>query len=145
MSSSLDRPVAHHGRCLCGAVQFVASGEPRWVAHCHCASCRRATSAPLTTYAGFADGDVAWSGLSRAKFESSPGVERTFCPRCGSPLSFAGERWPGEIHLFVASFAEPGVLIPKLHVHAGEQLPWLHLGDGLPRFATTPREGPPLP
>jgi hypothetical protein len=145
MSSSLDQLVEHRGRCLCGAVQFVARGAPRWVAHCHCDSCRRATSAPLTTYAGFAAEDVIWSGQSRARFNSSPGVERSFCARCGSPLSFAGARWPGEIHLFVASFAEPGALTPEIHVHAGEQLPWLHLGDGLPRFATTPREGPPLP
>ncbi len=145
MSSSLDRLVEHRGRCLCGAVQFVARGAPRWVAHCHCDSCRRATSAPLATYAGFATEDVIWSGQARTRFSSSPGVERSFCARCGSPLSFAGERWPGEIHLFVASFENPASVSPEVHVHVGEQLSWLHLGDGLPRFATTPRDGPPLP
>lgn len=145
MQSAQGSVAAYPGRCLCGAVRFVAHGEPRWVAHCHCESCRRATSAALATYAGFLATDVAWSGQPAGLFHSSPGVERRFCPRCGSPLSFAGKRWPGEIHLFVASFEDPRAFAPSVHVHVGEQLPWLQLADGLPRFDTTPREGPPLP
>jgi hypothetical protein len=133
------------GRCLCGAVRFVARGAPKWVAHCHCESCRRATSAALATYAGYPEDQVEWRGTARATFASSPGVTRGFCPRCGSPLSFAGERWPGEIHLFLPSFAEPNALTPTVHVYAGEQLQWLRLADGLPRYAKTPRLGPPLP
>lgn len=144
MAEHSSTPMERRGRCLCGTVRFIAKGEPRWVAHCHCESCRRATSAAIVTYAGFLLDNVTWSG-GRTTFASSPGVQRSFCPRCGSPLSFSGERWPGEIHLFVASFAEPGTLLPKLHVHAREQLPWLQLADGLPRFATVPSEGPPLP
>lgn len=98
----------------------------------------------MATYAGFAVTQVSWSGLSRARYQSSPGAERTFCPRCGSPMSFAGERWPGEIHLFVPSFEHPETLTPQVHVHAAEQLSWLHLADGLPRFPTSPRDGPAL-
>lgn len=142
--SQISSSKTHHGRCLCGAVRFTAKGEPRWVAHCHCESCRRATSSPMTTYVGFASADVQWSGDSLRKFQSSPGVERSFCARCGSPMSFAGVRWPGEIHLFAASFSEPADLKPSVHVHAGEQLPWLHLDDGLPRYRTTSSEGPAL-
>jgi hypothetical protein len=137
--------VRRSGRCLCGAVRFVAQGEPRWVAHCHCDSCRRATSAPLATYAGYASENVQWGGKTPASFESSPGVQRRFCARCGSPVSFAGERWPGEIHLFVPSFEDPGALAPRVHVHVGEQLPWLKLADGLPRYHTTAHDGAPLP
>jgi hypothetical protein len=99
----------------------------------------------MTTYVGFGTTDVSWSGEGRKTFESSPGVERSFCERCGSPMSFVGSRWPDEVHLFAASFKDPSALRPSVHVHAGEQLPWLLLGDGLPRYATTPREGPALP
>ena len=99
----------------------------------------------MTTYVGYATTEVQWSGDSLRTFQSSPGVRRTFCARCGSPMSFAGERWPGEIHLFAASFEDPAHLAPSVHVHAGEQLPWLHLGDGLPRYHTTPSQGPALP
>lgn len=133
----MGETVIRTGRCLCGAVRFEARGEPRWVAHCHCESCRRATSSPLTTYAGYMAENVAWHGESPARYESSPGVERRFCPRCGAPLSFAGTKWPGELHLFAASFDDPAEIVPTVHVHVGEQLPWLHLADDLPKFATT--------
>jgi hypothetical protein len=132
------------GRCLCGQVRFRAQGDPNWVAHCHCESCRRATSAAFATYAGYPLAAVQWDGEGPARYRSSPGVMRGFCPRCGSPMSFEGERWPDEVHLFVSSFEDPGQLAPKAHVHVQEQLPWIHLADGLKRFATTSREGPPI-
>ena len=34
--------------------------------------------------------------------------------------------------------------MPEKHVHTGEQLPWLHLNDGLPRYRTTARDGEPI-
>jgi hypothetical protein len=117
------------GRCLCRAVTFAARGEPRWVAHCHCESCR-------------ARADVAWTGGPLGAFQSSPGVMRRFCRACGSPMSFEGEAWPDEIHLFVASFDAPETLAPTAHVHVGEQLRWLHVTDGLPRFSKTSGDGP---
>jgi hypothetical protein len=132
------------GRCLCRAVTFVARGEPRWVAHCHCESCRRATSSAIATYAGFAAGNVEWTGERPAEYRSSPGVIRRFCRTCGSPMSFEGERWPEEIHLFVPSFDQPEMFKPQCHVHVGEQLRWLHLADQLPCYAKTARDGPPL-
>jgi hypothetical protein len=132
------------GRCLCGAVRFIARGEPRWAAHCHCDSCRRATSAPIATYAGYLTDAVEWEGEKLAPYESSPGVERQFCARCGSPMSFSGAKWPDEIHLFAASFEEPDSLKPTCHVHVGEKLGWIQLADGLPRYKTTARDGPPL-
>jgi len=56
-------------------------------------------------------------------------------------MSFEGTRWPDEIHLFLASFEEPASLAPQVHVYVEEQLAWVHLADGLPRFATTQQEG----
>jgi hypothetical protein len=137
-------PIERTGRCLCGAVKFVARGEPKWVAHCHCETCRRATSSAFATYAGYATGAVEWSGQAPGVYHSSPGVTRRFCPRCGSPVSFEGERWPEEIHLFAVSFEDPASLAPKGHVYVEEQLAWVHLADGLPRFAKTARDGPAL-
>ena len=136
--------IVRTGRCLCRAVTFVARGEPRWVAHCHCESCRRATSSAIATYAGYTMGNVAWTGERPAEYASSPGVIRRFCRKCGSPMSFEGERWPDEIHLFVPSFDDPESFRPACHVHVNEQLRWLHLSDPLPRYAKTARDGPPI-
>src|SRR5215831_5384446 len=91
------------GRCFCGRVRFTARGEPKWVAHCHCKSCRRATSSPFTTYAGYPSAAVTWLGETPGIYHSTPGVTRKFCRNCGAPLSFEGDRWSGETHLFVGS------------------------------------------
>ena len=124
MSESTAR---HTGRCLCGAVRYRATGEPKWIANCHCASCRRAVGAPLATYAGFPAQQFAWTAGEPARFESSPGVERTFCARCGSSLTYAGERWPGEIHLLVGSLDRPEDFPPQGDAFVEEKLPWLPL------------------
>ena len=71
--------VEHAGRCLCGAVRYRATGAPEWIANCHCDSCRRATGAPVTTYAGFPAERFAYVAGEPVRFHSSPGVTRTFC------------------------------------------------------------------
>ncbi len=125
------------GGCGCGAVRFEALGPPLWIAHCHCADCRRATAAPMSTYAGFQRSGVRWTVGAPATHPSSPGVTRGFCGRCGTPLSYRGARWPDEIHLFVCTFDDPAAFAPQAHVYAAEQLPWLHLADSLPRHPGT--------
>lgn len=107
-------------------MRFAVSGPSNWVAYCHCASCRGATGAPVAAYAGFPAAAVRFSGDQPAQFVSSPGVSRGFCGRCGSPVSFVGERWPGEIHLHLGCFDHPD-LVPTAEAFALERLPWLHL------------------
>ena len=132
------------GGCLCGAVRFSAAGPPLWVAHCHCASCRKATAAALATYAGYQRERVTFTKGTPASYQSSPGVNRRFCGRCGTPLSYESARWPGELHLFLCTFDEPAALSPQAHVFVEERLAWLHLDDGLPRYAKSTDAGPPL-
>lgn len=121
------------GRCLCGDITYRVTAAPLWQAHCHCESCRRATSSGFTSFFGVADGEWQWTGKTPATYASSPGVWRDFCPRCGSPMSYRATRFPGEIHLYAASLDIPQAYAPTLHVLTAEQMPWVHLADGLPR------------
>jgi len=41
------------GGGLCGAARFMATGQPKWVAWCHCQSCRRDSGAPVSVLAAF--------------------------------------------------------------------------------------------
>jgi hypothetical protein len=120
----------HTGHCLCGAVRYRVSGAPKWIANCHCESCRRATASPVTTYAGFPAGRFGYVAGEPARYHSSPGVTRTFCPRCGTPLTFEGDRWPGEIHVLVCTMDRPEDFPPTRESFAEEKLPWLHLAPG---------------
>ena len=124
----MSTPV-HEGRCLCGAVRLTIAGRPKWAAYCHCTSCRKQTGAPVSAYVGFEREQVVFAGEPPARFASSPGVTRSFCARCGSTLTFEGERWPGDIDVHVGALDHPETFAPTVHAFAEERIPWLHLAE----------------
>jgi hypothetical protein len=128
------------GGCLCGAVRYRVEGPPIWSAHCHCQDCRRASGAPFVTYASFAPARLHWTKGKPTGFASSPGVIRSFCGKCGSPLAYEGERWPGEIHIHVGTLDHPEAIRPQAHAYTAHQLSWLKLADGLPQIRIPPSE-----
>lgn len=120
------------GHCLCGTIQFEVDGDPQSCVTCHCESCRRQCSAPMTTYIGVKDDQGRWLTKPAKIFNSSPGVERSFCENCGSPISFRSKKMSDTMHFFAATLENPETLAPTLHVSIEEKLPWLKLDDGLP-------------
>jgi hypothetical protein len=49
-------------------------------------------------------------------------------------MAFEHDRHPDEIHLYAASLEKPEDFSPQFHTHCSEQLPWVVLADGLPRY-----------
>jgi hypothetical protein len=125
------------GHCLCGRVRFAFEGDPLWVAHCHCESCRRATASAFTTYIGVPAAEASFTGDPPKTYASSPGALRRFCGVCGAQVSFESDRWPGEIHFFAALLDDPLSVTPQVHVNVAERLAWIALDDGLPCKAGT--------
>lgn len=127
------------GSCLCGKVCFTAELSPKWVAHCHCTRCQRAHGAPFVTWAGFESSRVIVDDAEHALhwFESTPGAFRAFCDRCGSPMFFKSEHWPGELHIARALFTDPLGMEPMAHVFYETHVPWVSLGDDLPKKTMT--------
>ena len=125
------------GRCLCGAVTYAFTGPENWSGHCHCESCRRQTASPMTSFLGVPNAAFTWTGAAPALYESSPGVRRHFCATCGTPMAYAADRFPDEIHLYAATLGKPETYQPRFHVFVSEQLPWLHLADALPKHQGT--------
>ncbi len=121
------------GRCLCGEIRFEVEPPVLSCVTCHCESCRRQCSAPMTAYFGVRDGQWRWTGDAPALFHSSPGVERSFCPKCGTPMSFRSTSMSDVMHLYVAALEDPEALEPTLHVAHEERVSWLKLDDGLPQ------------
>lgn len=120
------------GHCLCGKIEYEVDPPVLSCVTCHCDSCRRQCAAPMTTYFGVRDGNWRWTGEQPTRFNSSPGVERSFCPHCGTPISFRSTVMSDVMHLYVATLENPEALTPTLHVAHEEKLSWLQLGDGLP-------------
>lgn len=125
----MDTDREYTGGCLCGAVRYRTVGRPLWTAYCHCKSCRRATGSALAAYAGYAADRFAYTAGEPALFQSSAGVRRGFCARCGSPLTYEGDRWPGEVHVHIGTLDAPDDFPPQGHAFETERLPWLHIAD----------------
>ena len=129
-----------HGSCLCGAVEFTASLPSNWVAHCHCTRCQRAHGAAFVTWAGFDAPAVAVRDEQAQLrwYVASEGGSRGFCARCGSPMFFKAELWPGELHIARALFLEPIDREPQAHAYYETHVDWVALSDDLPQLPTPP-------
>jgi hypothetical protein len=127
-----DTSERHAGGCLCGAVRYTLHGAPDWSAHCHCRSCQKATGAAFATWAGVKaeNFEVIKGQLTVCK--TSPGVERGFCGKCGTSLTYVGAGWPGQVSVLAPTLDEPDTVAPTVHVYVEHQLPWVKLADGLP-------------
>lgn len=121
------------GHCLCGEVSYEYSGPELWRAHCHCESCRRNTSSPFTTYFGVPRDAYRFTGAAPKVYHSSKGVRRLFCGTCGTPMAYESDEYPDEIHFYAASLEDSRDFVPERHVYFAEHVPWVTLGDDLPR------------
>ena len=126
----------HTGGCRCGSVRFEAVADPVHVSFCHCADCRRASGAPVSAFVGFDNSAVTLTGGALKAFENGP-VTRRFCGTCGSPISYEDSRVEGVVYFTLGSMDAPGHYKPTVHAYVREQLPFVHMPDGLPRELRT--------
>jgi len=126
--------MTREGGCFCGAIRYETTGEPRIVTHCHCLHCRRTSGAAFVTWAEFPADQFSWKRGTPGSFESRPGVTRTFCTACGTPLTYKSIESPGTADVIACTLDEPGGLEPQDHIFCDRQLPWIHLDDGLPKY-----------
>jgi hypothetical protein len=124
------------GSCLCGSVRYEIRGSLERITHCHCSQCRKVHGAAFGSYAPVhrtefrfvaGEGDVA-------EYASSPGVQRTFCRRCGSTLQFVRASKPDGFWLAVGTLdTDPGIR-PSHHIFVGSKAPWFEITDGSPQY-----------
>jgi hypothetical protein len=132
------------GRCLCGDIRYEFTGAPDRVLHCHCDSCRRHVSSPVATFVCVLRDRFRLAKGTPQVYTSSPGVRRSFCPRCGSPIAYEADRIPNEVHLYHGTLSDPDATRPTAHVHVAEQLGWFEVQDDLPRYAHGMRGASPI-
>jgi hypothetical protein len=70
------------------------------------------------------------------RYESSPGRERCFCRKCGSPLVSTDRGNVTEVVLGTVD-GDPGVR-PGEHIFVRSKAPWYEIADALPRFEAWP-------
>jgi len=76
------------GGCQCGAVRYAVRLDPDAVDTCYCRWCTRTVGSVVTVWAHVGAGAFSFTRGEPVRFDSSPGVVRTFCARCGSSLTY---------------------------------------------------------
>ena len=128
------------GGCLCGSVRYEIRGAAGKLVHCHCSMCRKAHGAAFGSYLVLNTRDFAITAGEGdiVAYDSSPGVQRTFCGRCGSTLQFRSARRPDSVELAAGTLDDDPGVKPAYHIFVGSKAPWLEITDGLPQHAARP-------
>jgi hypothetical protein len=76
------------GGCRCHAVRYRVTAPADEVCHCHCSICRRVHGAAFASFAIVPPGNfIITAGADRlTRYDSTPGVQRYFCSRCGAQI-----------------------------------------------------------
>jgi hypothetical protein len=122
------------GGCYCGQIRYQTSDRVFHKTVCHCASCRRICGAPSVAWFSVAQRDFRLTRGMPARFRSSPQVTRTFCPRCGTQLTYQHARHADEIDITICSLDDPEQLAPEDHTFTSGRLGWVASWDGLPQY-----------
>jgi len=123
------------GGCFCRFVRYGLDASPFHETNCHCTICRRTSGAPFVTWCTVARHAFTLISGEPALFSSSDHGTRTFCPRCGTPLTFSSRHLPDEIDVSTCSLDDPSRVPPKADIYIASKLPWVVLDDRLPSYS----------
>ena len=122
------------GGCYCAQVRYEVQGLPFHSTLCHCADCRRIAAAPVVAWFSASIDGFRFVAGEPKRFASSEKVTRTFCPNCGTPLTYQHADLPDELDISTCSLDTPETVKPDDHTHTAGQLPWIHFSDGLKTY-----------
>jgi hypothetical protein len=122
------------GGCLCGAIRYRIAGLPVAQGRCHCRSCRLAAGAPSVAWIVMRRGDFTFVAGEPVRFRSSSSVVRTFCGKCGTPLTYQNDDSPETIDVTTATLDLPEAFPPIREVWLEHKLAWEPVNENLQHF-----------
>jgi hypothetical protein len=129
----------HSGQCLCGAICYQLSGEPKVVAVCHCSDCRRHAGAPMVAWAMYPEASLTVTLGVPKTINSSGTAMRSFCPDCGTGLFYRNDAiLPGTVDVQTATLDDPDALPPTIQIQTAERLTWVQHVHALAEFERFP-------
>ena len=131
--------MSQQGGCQCGAISYEVNGPPKHVALCHCDGCRKSAGAPAVAWAAFAQEDFHLLQGHLTDFNSSGSAMRSFCPRCGTDITYRNtEMLPGIVDIQSATLDDPTVFPLQCHIQTAERIDWMEGAHTLPAFERFP-------
>lgn len=121
MEATLLDLEVHAGGCLCGAVRYATTGQPRYQANCHCSFCKKVTGSAYLVETVFLSENIALSGTSYKTYEMcSPSHGRTmrvhFCSECGTSVALSFARFPAVQAICSGTYDDPNWFEVRRHI-----------------------------
>ncbi len=110
------------GGCQCGAVRFRIRGALGRASICHCRMCQKQFGSFFSALVTVPKDGVEWVCEEPSYFQSSVNIDRGFCPRCGTPLTY---RYPGGLDIAICAFDDRSDLAPKIQINYDARLQWV--------------------
>ena len=130
LTAASDSIGKHSGKCFCGAVEVMATGEPLTMGYCHCTSCRQWSASPVNAFTIWVPESVRITkgAESVGSFRKTKTV-RKWCQACGGHLLTERPLWL--VTEVPAAILPDLPFKPAVHLHYAETV--LHIRDGLPK------------
>ena len=129
------------GSCLCGAVTYEASGEPKRFYHCHCARCRKVTGTGHASNLFLQPATLTWlTGEEQIRAFKVPEAQRftnSFCANCGSRVPRQA-RDSDIVMIPAGSLDDAAPIMPQARIFSGSRASWSCTDDEIPVYPEYP-------
>jgi hypothetical protein len=126
-------PLPSEGGCQCGGIRYRITGQPVWLAVCHCNECKRQSGGVFGMSLRMHAGDVQ---LIRGEMkhwtrpaDSGGMVVCYFCGTCGTRL-WHEPAGSGFLHIKPGTLDDSSQLAPRYESWTKRKVPWLTI-DGI--------------
>jgi hypothetical protein len=129
------------GGCYCGAVRYVAEGEPMMKAQCHCRECQYLTGGAPNMFMLMPQDGLRYTKGAPKTFTRSDlerAVTREFCAECGTQLLTRPPGLPAVV-VKVGTLDDPASFTPKMAIYTVDRQSFHHIPDGMPAFERLPK------
>jgi hypothetical protein len=129
-----DPAPAPEGGCLCKSIRYRISATPLAQSRCHCRSCRLASGAPSVAWIVLNCSDFTFVTGDPVRYRSSPPVVRSFCGKCGTPLTYQHDDSPDTVDVTTATLDLPDAFPPTREIWIEHKLAWEVLDEDLRHY-----------
>lgn len=93
----------------------------------------------MVAWAAFAEGEFSLLSGEVTTFNSSGAAMRSFCPVCGTGISYRNAEYlPGIVDIQAATLDNPEALPATAHIQTAERIGWMATAHTLPEFLRYP-------
>ncbi|MBI3283901.1 MAG: GFA family protein [Burkholderiales bacterium] len=129
------------GKCQCGAISYIVTGQLTRLVNCHCQRCRSMNGGAFSSYVVIAGDQLTiTSGAEQMRqYAVSEHINKHFCPTCGTPVFNSNPvTYPGLNMLYLGTLEQAAKLPPTVNIFCDSKLAWVDALAALPSFAGGP-------